>query len=147
MGSPSGGGFSASGAASGISSIGGGIADLFAAGGFASAAQTYASDAQLQKESTALEEYSANIRAATGRGAVVNSYAGGNLKTSGTAIEALAEQARLASLGKSQIAVQGQIKENDLLMQERNAQGQAMTSEIGGVTGILAGAVSLGGSI
>ncbi len=138
--------FNASGASSGISSIGGGIADLFAAGGFASAAQTYASDLQLQKESTALEEYSANVKAFTSRGSIVGGYSGGNLKTAGTAIDALAEQTRLASMNKSQIQIQGTIKENDLLMQERNAQGQATTSEISGATGIIAGAVSLGGS-
>ncbi len=136
---------SGGGMSSGISSIGGGIADLFAASGFSKAASIYGSDVQLAKESTALKEYAANVNAFTGRGAVVSSYAGGNLKTSGSALDALSEQTRLASLNKSQIGIQGQIEENNFLLQQSSAQTQAMTSEIGGATGIVAGAASVAG--
>lgn len=131
-------------AGSAISSIGGGIADLFASGDYAKEASIYGEDVTLSKESTALKEYVANKQIMAGYGGQVGGYAGGNLQTAGTALDALRETAQLGAIHKGQISVQGQIEANNFAEEQAAANSQATTSLISGITGIASGGANLG---
>lgn len=127
-----------------ISSIGGGIADLFASSAYSKEASIYGEDVTLSKESTALKEYVANKQIMAGYGGQVGGYAGGNLQTSGTALDVLRETAQLGAIHKGQISVQGQIEANNFAEEQTAANSQATTSLISGITGIASGVASAG---
>lgn len=128
----------------GISGLFSGVSSLFAAGSFGQAANIYGQDIQLSKESTALKEYVATHEAFAGMGATRAAYGAAGLKTSGSALDVLGESAKLASLNKSQISIQGAIEQNDFLLKQQAAKSQETSSIIGGIGGIVGGAASIG---
>jgi hypothetical protein len=128
----------------GVKGLTGGIADLFASGMYGQQANIYGQDVNLAKESTGLKEYAATGEALMGLGATRTGYGGGNLATSGSAVDVLAESAQNASLNKSMIAIQGQLEENDFLIKQQAAKSQETSSLIGGIGGLIGGAAQIG---
>lgn len=124
---------------SAVSSIFGGIGDFEEASAYDKAAEYSAQNAQLEKESTAIQMLATKRQIFQAQGATAAYAAGAGLAKSGSVGDLLREGAQQGSLQMQLVHTQGLINENAYLEQEAANKGMASAARAGGVGDILGG--------
>lgn len=132
-----------SGIGSGISSIFGGIGDLFAASGYAKAAGLSKKNAEYVKLSTGIQETAATRQNYQVMGATTAAAGANNLSLSGSAMDVLKSNAQQGSLQKNLIALQGEIDMQGWLEKAAMDSAQAAAKTASGIGGIIGGIFSI----
>lgn len=127
----------------GVGDIISGIGDLFASGSYGQAASLEGNIAEMEKESGALQQYALNRQIYTGLGSEATGAAGGNLKTSGSALASLRNTVQIGNLRKAQTSLNTQIAVTGAELQQQLYGAQQTNAIFGGVGDIVGGLTSM----
>ncbi|CAB4132183.1 hypothetical protein UFOVP134_59 [uncultured Caudovirales phage] len=121
----------------------GGIGDLEAASAYGQAAQYAGQNAQLEKESTNIQQAQLQRHIESAVGGQVAQTAGAGLAVSGSALSAYKASMQQGALAHGITAVQGQINVNSYLEAQAQYKGMQNASNAAGIGGILGGIFNL----
>lgn len=132
-----------------LGGIGQGVSDLFGAigqfeeaGAYNTAASYATQNAEISKESTAIQQTQLSRQLYQVQGAEQADVAGGGFKQSGSAIDVFRSNAQQGSLAHQLLGRQGIINENSYLAAAAQYKAMAQASNSAGIGGILGGIFS-----
>jgi hypothetical protein len=122
-----------------VSSIFGGIGDLSEASAYGTAAKYAGQNAELAKETTAIQAFQAQRKIGQVEGGQQAEVASAGFTNSGSSADLLRSSVAQGSLTKNLISIQGKVNENGYLEAQSQYQGMQANAEAAGAGGIFGG--------
>jgi len=132
---------------SAASSIFGGIGDLEEGAAYGKAAEYAGQNAELEKQSTDIQEFQAQRKITQTLGGQQAEVASAGFASSGSSLDLLHASAAQGNLTKNLISIQGQVNENGYLEAQAQYKGMADAATMAGIGGIVGGVLGGIGSI